>query len=119
MPGATLLVARHGGRTLGAFLAFGHERTFYLWTAGLDYALLREFGTYAFLMYESLEHAIRAGHRVLEVGRGNSRFKERHGFRATELWTLVYLTDRWAGDRALERRLTAMRQGLLEHMGLA
>jgi hypothetical protein len=119
VPGSTLLTAERDGRMLGAFLAFGYRERLYLWTAGLDYDALKEFGTYAFLMYESLDFAVREGHRVLEVGRGNSRFKERHGFRGAELWTLVYLTDRWAQDRALARRLSAMGRGLREHLGLA
>jgi len=117
VPGATLLVAERNGHVLGGFLCFSHRERFYLWTAGIDYDALKEFGTYAFLMYESIDHAIRGGHRVLEAGRGNSRFKERHGFAAAELWTLVYLTDGWAGDHALEHRLTAMQQGLAEHLG--
>ena len=119
VPGATLLTAERDGRMLGAFLAFGYRQRFYLWTAGLDYETLKQFGTYAFLMYESVDFAIREGHRALEVGRGNSSFKERHGFRGAELWTLVYLTDRWAEDRALQSRLSAMERGLLRHLGLA
>jgi hypothetical protein len=119
VPGATLLIAQRDGAMLGAFLCFGYASRFYLWTAGIDPASMRAFGTYAFLMVESIAHAIREGCEVLEVGRGNSAFKVRHGFAATKLWTLVYLGERWSADRALADRLAAMRLGLLQHLGTA
>ncbi len=118
VPAATLLVAERDGRWLGAFLCFAYREMLYLWAGGIDYANLAEFGTYAFLMYESLGYAIRTGCRILEVGRGNATFKERHGFRATELWTLVYLTENTGRNRELERRLGAMGDGLRKHLGL-
>lgn len=119
IPAATLLLAEADGQALGAFLCFAHEERFYLWTAGIAYEALREYGTYAFLMVESITHAIRDGHTVIEAGRGNSAFKVRHGFDATKLWALVYLGEEWDADRALRRRLAEMRDGLLDHLGLA
>lgn len=119
VPGARLLAAVAADRLVGAFLCFGHRGRLYLWTAGLDDDAMRELGTYAFLMYESVALAVREGFDVLEAGRGNARFKERHGFHSAELWTLVYLGERWAADDGLRRRLQAMRRGLAQHLGLA
>lgn len=116
VPGATLLLAERAGEAHGGFLCFGYADRLYLWTAGIAYESLRELGTYGFLFVESIAHAIDEGRRVIEAGRGNSAYKVRHGFGAGKLWTLVYLDE--AGDRTLERRLGAMRRGLLRHLGV-
>jgi len=103
-----LLLAEEGDSIAGGFYSFLYGERLYLWTAGLDYRRMRSHHTYAFLVHESMRYAVERGARVLDAGRGNFTFKERHGFRGADLHTFVYLTD---DDRALRSALmSALRQ---------
>jgi len=111
VPGAALLVAEHDGEMVGAFLGFVHGESIYMWACGYDYARRAELGTYSFLLYESIGYAVRKGCRCIEVGRGNFKFKERHGFTPVELWSLIYLLP-GADHDALRARLLLIERGL-------
>ncbi|WP_370967174.1 GNAT family N-acetyltransferase [Amycolatopsis sp. cg9] len=93
VPGAVLLVAEHEGRMAGAFYCFLYRGRLALTMAGLDYDKLGELNTYAFLMYESVRYALANGAAVLDPGRCNFEYKQRHGFRGTELRAVVYLPE--------------------------
>lgn len=112
-PGAVLLVAEHAGRMVGAFLCFLHRGRFAMVSGGLDYARLRELDTYAFLMYESLRYAVAHGAGILDPGRGNFVYKERHGFTGEDLWALVYLTE---PNPAVQMALEAMDKGIHQYI---
>ena len=118
IPGATLLLAELDGEAVGAFLTFLHGESLYLWAGGYDYARRAQLGTYAFLFYESIRFAARSGCRYVEAGRGNFRYKERHGFTPIDLWSLVYVTP-GRGHDALHARLLDMDRGLAAHMAPA
>lgn len=111
VPGARLLVADLDGHMAGAFYCFRYGDRFYLATGGLDYDRVRELNTYAFLMYESMRHGIATGADVLDPGRGNFRYKERHGFTGTDLWALTYLTE---SDPVTTAALERMGKGIDE-----
>ncbi len=115
VPGATLLVADIAGEAAGAFLTFLHGESLYLWAGGYDHARRAELGTYSFLLYESIRFAVSNGRRYVEAGRGNFRFKERHGFVPTELWSLVYVMPGPDHDE-LRARLLEMDRGLQAHL---
>jgi predicted N-acyltransferase len=113
VPGAVLLVAEHKSRMVGAFYCFLHQRRFSMSSGGIDYAMLPELSTYAFLMYESLRYATAHRAEIIGSGRGNFAYKERHGFRGTDLWSLVFQTSsRPHVIDALER----MSKGVQEHI---
>ncbi|OJF15948.1 hypothetical protein BG844_01565 [Couchioplanes caeruleus subsp. caeruleus] len=105
-PGAMLLVAEHDGRMAAAFLCFLHRRRFSMWTGGINYLHLRELKTYAFLMYESMTYAAAHGAEIVDPGRGNFVYKERHGFLGTDLWALVYPTTPRPALREALRRMS-------------
>jgi predicted N-acyltransferase len=111
VPGAVLLAAEHTDRMVGGFYCYLHRGRFAMSTGGLDYSVLRELNTYAFLMYESLHYAARHGAEIVDLGRANCAYKERHGFRGTELWSLVYLTHPEPGVVDALRRVN---QGMTE-----
>jgi carbamoylphosphate synthase large subunit len=115
VPGATLLVAERDGEAIGAFLTFLYGDSLYLWAGGHDYARRSELGTYSFLIFESIRFAVREGCRVVEAGRGNFAFKERHGFEPVDLWSLVYLMPGRDRDVHLAR-LHEMRRGMQAFM---
>jgi hypothetical protein len=54
---------------------FLHETTLYVWAGGIDYEWLREYSTYAVLIYETLAFAHLTGVRSIEFGRANLGFK--------------------------------------------
>jgi hypothetical protein len=113
VPGAVLLVAEHEDRMVGAFYCFLYQGRFAMSSGGLDYGRLRELNTYGFLVYESLRYAASHGADVVDPGRGNFAYKERHGFHGIDLWSLVFLT----GDRpGLAETLERMGRGVAEHM---
>jgi hypothetical protein len=93
VPGAVLLLAEHRGRMVGAFYCFLHRDRFAMVIAGIDYEKLRELNTYGFLMYESLRYAVEHDAEILDPGRCNFAYKERHAFRGTDLWALAYLPE--------------------------
>ncbi|GGQ67930.1 GNAT family N-acetyltransferase [Couchioplanes azureus] len=113
VPGARLLVAEHDGRMAAAFLCFLHRRRFSMWTGGINYLHLRELKTYAFLMYESMAYAAAHGAEIVDPGRGNFVYKERHGFQGTDLWALVYPTS---PRPALCEALRRMSEGIHDHI---
>ncbi|MBF9071781.1 GNAT family N-acetyltransferase [Streptacidiphilus fuscans] len=92
VPGAVLLAALHEGQLAGGFLGFVHKDRVHLWAAGVDRALQRDLRTYTWLIAEALSWADANGVQTVDIGRGNTAWKRRHGFLATELHTLVHLT---------------------------
>jgi hypothetical protein len=118
VPGARLFTAERNGQLLSGFLSFEHNRCLYLWSGGICYEALREFSPYVFLLYEVLGWAIERGLQRIEFGRGSYEFKGRHGFRPTELWSLVY-ASRAVEEAKLRERLGEMHAGLSRYMGLA
>ncbi|MET0419632.1 MAG: GNAT family N-acetyltransferase, partial [Actinoplanes sp.] len=113
VPGAVLLVAEHEGRMVGAFFCFLYRGRFSLVIAGLDNDRMGELNTYAFLMYESLRYSVANDAEVMNVGRCNYAYKERHAFDGADVWALVYPTGsrpEVVGD--LER----MNKGLHEYL---
>ena len=118
VPGAVLLAAEHRGRMVGAFYCFLYRGRFSLVIAGLDYEKLRELNTYAFLMYESLRYAVAHDAGIINAGRCNYAYKERHGFHGTDVWALVYPTGSRPdiGD-ALERMNKGMHEYIARNTG--
>lgn len=93
VPGAVLLVAEHEGRMVGAFYGFLYRGRLAMVIAGIDFDRLTELNIYGFLMYETLRYAVAQGAEIFDVGRCNFQYKERHGFRGTELWGLAYFPE--------------------------
>jgi len=113
VPGTVLLVAEHDGRMVGAFYGFLYRGRLALVIAGIDFDRLTELNIYGFLMYESLSYAVAQGAEVLDVGRCNFQYKERHGFRGTQLWGLAYFPE----DRPdLRAALELMDKGMQEYI---
>lgn len=112
-PGSVMLVAEHEGRMASAFLCFLHRKRFSMWTGGINYGDLRELKTYAFLMYESMTYAAAHGAEVVDPGRGNFVYKQRHGFQGTDLWALVHPT---APRPELRAALARMSRGIGEYI---
>jgi Acetyltransferase (GNAT) domain len=102
VPGSVLLAAEHDGRLVGGFLCFRHDRTFYLWSAGLDYAALPALHTYGWLLAEAVRYAAETGAVTLDAGRGNHHYKQRIGLSPVPLYALAYLTR---PNAALKTRL--------------
>jgi GNAT acetyltransferase-like protein len=94
VPGAVMLVAEHEGKMAGAFYCFLYRGRLALTMAGLDYEKLHDLNTYAFLMNESVRYALANEATVLDPGRCNFAYKQRHGFRGTELRAVVYLPEK-------------------------
>jgi len=90
VPGAVLLTAQHDGELLAGSLSFVHGDCLVVWAAGIDYARLKDFHSYVFLLRETLEFAIGHDCRWMDFGRGTFEFKRRHGFGLTTLYTLCY-----------------------------
>ncbi|MEV0899222.1 GNAT family N-acetyltransferase [Actinoplanes sp. NPDC049802] len=112
-PGAVLLVAEHEGRMVGAFYCFLYRGELSLVIAGLNNDRLHELNTYAFLVYESVRYAVAHEAAVINVGRCNYAWKERHAFRGCDVWALVYLVgSRPDTAEALER----MNKGIHEYL---
>ncbi|MBY8870782.1 GNAT family N-acetyltransferase [Micromonospora sp. PLK6-60] len=113
VPGAVLLVAEHDDRMVGAFYCFLYRGRLSLVFAGLDNEKMSELNTYAFLMYESLRYAVANGAEVINAGRCNYAYKEKHAFDGADVWALVYQTgSRPEVTDALER----MNKGLHEYL---
>jgi CelD/BcsL family acetyltransferase involved in cellulose biosynthesis len=90
VPGGRLLRAVWLDRTIGGFVALEHDRRLYLWAGGIDHTVLREVSPYLFVLYELLSTGADRGWDLIEFGKGNDDFKRKHGFVATELWSLWY-----------------------------
>lgn len=113
VPGAVLLVAEYEETMAGAFLCFHYRGRFSLVIAGLDYKRLHSLNTYAFLMYESLRYASAKEADIIDVGRCNYAYKERHGFEGKDVWALVFQTGEGPdASGALER----MNKGIHEYL---
>lgn len=113
VPGAVLLVAEYEDTMAGGFLCFHYRGRFSLVIAGLDYERLHTLNTYAFLMYESLRYASANEAGVIDVGRCNYAYKERHGFEGKDVWALVFQTG--AGPDA-SGALERMNKGIHEYL---
>jgi hypothetical protein len=116
-PGARLICADLGERTLAAFLAVEYDRILYLWAGGISYEALRPYSPYLFLLYEILSQAPNRGWTRIEFGRGNYAFKRRYGFTGTELWSMYYAADQRSAAEHVPR-LAKMHDRLTEFMGL-
>ncbi|SEM65900.1 GNAT family N-acetyltransferase [Streptacidiphilus jiangxiensis] len=92
VPGAVMLAAFHEGDLVGGFLGFVHKDRVHLWTAGVARERQRDLRTYSWLIAEALDWADAEGIALVDIGRGNTVWKRRHGFLASELHTLVHLT---------------------------
>ncbi|MCK2215433.1 GNAT family N-acetyltransferase [Actinomadura sp. ATCC 31491] len=117
LPGAAVVCADLGGATLAAFLTVEHDGVLHLWAGGIDYAALRAYSPYLFLLYEILAGAPARGVRRVEFGRGSYAFKRRYGFTGTELWSLYYAPGPEAAA-AHAPRLAVMHERLAAFMGL-
>lgn len=90
VPGAMLLTAEVDHRVLAGSLSFLSGDCLVVWAAGVDYEALKTYNSYVFLLYETLQLAIRHGCTWMDFGRGTFEFKRRHGFTSTTLHTLAY-----------------------------
>ena len=113
MPGSVLAAAQAGGRLIGVFFGFRHEREATFLCGGVDYGTLPEFSTYVALMYQCTRWAYGQGLRRIEWGRDNYRFKERHGLTGYDLWALVYARQ---PSRDLSDALTRMRETMCAYI---
>jgi hypothetical protein len=111
VPNASVILAVWNGQTVGAFVAFEHDRRLYLWSGGTDPAMYSEVSAYPFMLYEILAQGVERGWDVIEFGRGNDRYKRQHGFGGHHLWSLWYSAE--PGDVEVYRpRLTALHDGM-------
>lgn len=110
VPGARVIRADWGGRTIGAFVALEHDRRLYLWAGGTDPSVYSEVSPYLFLLYELLGQGVERGWDRVEFGRGNDDFKVRHGFEFVPLWSLWYAA-RPGQAEIYGPRLTALHDG--------
>ncbi|WP_197288945.1 GNAT family N-acetyltransferase [Nocardia sp. NRRL S-836] len=74
-----VIEVRQRGRLVAAGVCLTDETRFHTWTCGVDYAVDGNYSPYAVLFAESVRLAIELGKPVLEGGRGNTVFKQRHG----------------------------------------
>lgn len=76
---ALAIEIRQEERLVAAGIALRDGRRFHAWACGVDYDVTGGFSPYALLHAATAEQAVREGCEVLEGGRGNPRFKLRHG----------------------------------------
>ncbi|MGW0801462.1 GNAT family N-acetyltransferase [Nonomuraea sp. NPDC002799] len=76
---ALAIEIRQGERLIAAGIVLRDGRRFHAWACGVDYEVEGGFSPYALLHAATAEQAVREGCEVLEGGRGNPRFKLRHG----------------------------------------
>jgi predicted N-acyltransferase len=88
-PAAEVIEIRQAGRLVAVGVCLVDERRFHTWTCGVDYAVDGNFSPYALLFAESVATALRLRRPVLEGGRSNATFKERHGLAARHLDALL------------------------------
>lgn len=79
--GERALVARvdQGDRLLAGAVALVDERRFHMWVAGFAHATIDGFSPHYVLWSMEITEAIERGKHILEGGRRNGAFKERHG----------------------------------------
>lgn len=109
VPGSVLLCAMCPGERhaelAGGMLCLAHDRTLYLWAAGIDYTRRSELHTYRWLVWEAIAFAARLGWEFIDAGRGNYAFKARLGFSQIPLYAAVFPVRQ---EPALERHLIRM-----------
>ncbi len=76
---AVVLEVRQHGRLVAAGVCLLDAHRFHSWAAGVDYEVDGNFSPYQVLFAETVDLALRLGRPTLEGGRGNPRFKLRHG----------------------------------------
>lgn len=92
VPGSVMLAAEHAGHLAGGFLCLRYGNRMSAWTAGIDYARIKELHTYGSLTYETIAYAADSGAEVIDMGRSNHTYKRRLGLRGEDLYACVYLT---------------------------
>lgn len=80
-----VIEVRQETRLVAAGVCLTDSERFHTWTCGVDYAVDGGFSPYAVLFAESVALALRLRLPILEGGRSNAGFKERHGLRARQL----------------------------------
>lgn len=82
---AHVIEVREHGRLVAVGICLTDATRFHTWTCGVDYAVTGNYSPYGVLFAESVRLAIRLGKPVLEGGRSNGDFKQRHGMSALPL----------------------------------
>jgi CelD/BcsL family acetyltransferase involved in cellulose biosynthesis len=82
---AHVLEVRHAGRLVAVGVCLTDEHRFHTWTCGVDYDVPGRASPYTLLFAESVALALRLRRPVLEGGRSNGVYKERHGLRVRHL----------------------------------
>jgi predicted N-acyltransferase len=82
---AHVIEVRQRGRLVAVGICLADATRFHTWTCGVDYAVDGNYSPYGVLFAESVRLAIRLGKPVLEGGRSNGAFKQRHGLSARHL----------------------------------
>lgn len=80
-----VIEVRQAERLVAVGVCLTDPARFHTWTCGVDYAVDGNFSPYAVLFAESVALALRLRRPILEGGRSNAGFKERHGLRARHL----------------------------------
>ncbi len=88
---ALVLSVRCEGRLCGSGIVFPDGRKIHFWALGVDYDL-SEYSPYSMLFSALYDYAITHGFEVVEVGRTNKYIKERLGFKAVPLYSLIKRT---------------------------
>ncbi|WP_154697564.1 GNAT family N-acetyltransferase [Lentzea guizhouensis] len=76
---AHVIEVRQRGRLVAVGVCLTDATRFHTWTCGVDYAVEGNYSPYGVLFAESVRLAIKLGKPVLEGGRSNTVFKQRHG----------------------------------------
>lgn len=84
-PLAHIIEVRQGGRLVAAGVCLTDDQRFHTWTCGVDYDVSGSASPYAVLFVESVALALRLRRPVLEGGRSNEVFKQRHGLAVRHL----------------------------------
>lgn len=82
---AHVLEIRQHGRLVAAGVCLVDSQRFHTWTCGVDYDVDGNFSPYGVLFTEAVSLAIRLRLPVLEGGRSNAVFKQRHGLAVRHL----------------------------------
>jgi predicted N-acyltransferase len=84
-PAALVIEVREGRRLVAGCVCLLDDERLHWWAGGADYEVAGNFSPYYVMFAETVELALRLGRRDLEGGRGNPRFKLRHGLVARPL----------------------------------
>lgn len=85
---ALIFVIEQNDELIGALVCFEEHDTLHLWAGGMTYEK-SEFSPYTILFYKAYEYAIKRGMSTMEAGRTNKKIKERLGFTAKPLYTIL------------------------------